>query len=588
MLHNGLGRYERGAAPRPSEAQRDRASSTFSTLVAARARRGGRAQRPARARRRRARAARRDHQRQRHRLGARASRRARARCSARASAAEALYREAIERLGRTASARELARAHLLYGEWLRREGRRVDAREQLRTAHRHVRRDGDGGVRRARPARADGHRRDGPQAPAPRRATSSRRRRSRSPGSRATGSRTPEIGGQLFLSPRTVEWHLKQGVHQARDQLRGSGLHDALRAGHRARARPGDARARRARETCRLRGMSNDYDVIVLGGGSPGEHCAGALAEGGLRVAIVERELVGGECSYWACIPSKTLLRPGEAVHARARGGGDRGGRRRGGARLARLHGLRLLRRRPGDAGWRARGSSCCAARGRLAGAGAVEVGGAQPHRRPRRARLRRRPVHPADPRPARARRRLDQPRGDRHEGGPAAAARPRRRPGRRRRWRRPSAASAARSCSSAAALLAREPARLGEALGEVLRRDGIELALGVHATAARRDGDDYVLELDDGRELRGDRLLVATGRRPRVDGIGLESVGIEPDPRGVQVDAQHARGRAAVGDRRRDRHLPAHPRGQVPGPRRRLEHASASRARPTTTPSRA
>src|SRR5262249_35710681 len=85
--------------------------------------------------------------------------------------------------------------------------------------------------------------------------------------------------------------------------------------------------------------------------------------------------------------------------------------------------------------------------------------------------------------------------------------------------------------------VLAREPEPLGKALGETLEAEGIELALGVHATAARRDGDDYVLELDDGRELRGDRILVATGRRPRVDDIGLETVGLEANPKGIPVD---------------------------------------------------
>jgi dihydrolipoamide dehydrogenase len=86
--------------------------------------------------------------------------------------------------------------------------------------------------------------------------------------------------------------------------------------------------------------------------------------------------------------------------------------------------------------------------------------------------------------------------------------------------------------------VLSREPAPLGEALAEVLRRDGIDVVLGTPATAARRDGEDYVLALEDGRELRGDRLLVATGRRPRTEGIGLESVGIEPSGRGIPVDS--------------------------------------------------
>ena len=63
----------------------------------------------------------------------------------------------------------------------------------------------------------------------------------------------------------------------------------------------------------------NEYDVIVVGAGPAGETVAGRVADGGLRTAIVEQELVGGECSYWGCIPSKTLIRPGDVIAAAKR-----------------------------------------------------------------------------------------------------------------------------------------------------------------------------------------------------------------------------------------------------------------------------
>jgi pyruvate/2-oxoglutarate dehydrogenase complex dihydrolipoamide dehydrogenase (E3) component len=292
------------------------------------------------------------------------------------------------------------------------------------------------------------------------------------------------------------------------------------------------------------------FDAVVVGAGPAGEVCAGELADGGLRVAICERELVAGECSYWACIPSKTLLRPGEALE---------GARHAPGAAQAVTGGLDAKEAfgwrdfmvadydDEGQAKWlEEKGIELHRGDAKLTGKGAIAVGDREIEAERIVLATGSEPVIP----PIDGLRDLDGVWTNREAtgakevpgrllvlgGGPVGVE---------------MAQAFARLGSSVAVaegadrLLFREAAPAGEKLAEALEAEGVELRLGAKATEAKRHGDGYSLSFDDHSAVQGDRLLVATGRKPRTEGLGLDAAGIETDDHGgVEVDQ-----RLRVGD---------------------------------------
>ncbi|MGH2751848.1 MAG: dihydrolipoyl dehydrogenase family protein [Actinomycetota bacterium] len=300
----------------------------------------------------------------------------------------------------------------------------------------------------------------------------------------------------------------------------------------------------------------SEHDVIVIGMGVGGEEVAGRLAEGGLDVLAIERKLVGGECPYWGCIPSKIMVRAADSLAEAARVTGLAGD-----AQIGRDWAPVARRVRDATADWNdevaverheKKGETLLRGDARLVAARTVEVEGHTYSSR--RGIVLATGTEPALP-PVEGLDEVDV-------------------------WTNRDAIEAKEVPRSIVILgagpiglelgqvlkrfgaevtfvelfghaLAYDEPEIGAAVADVLREEDIKLYTGVGAQEVRPSADGVEVELSDGRTLSAERILVATGRRANLVGLGLENVGLDPEARAIEVDG-HLRagdGLWAVGD---------------------------------------